>query len=278
MREVMHIAENGATDLHLGHAWLLYAVRECAGSAAAYNFDGMAGVNARTPGGDKRRNRFADRALLLVGIGDPRGVAFPAHDPDEAKTWAVRDLARKSKRGRPRLYTGAIHSDVDFDCDSQPLASAPERRVELIKVVDVIDTNDRVGMIGKLHQPADLDGTDYLIGDENIADPCSRHHLGFAELRTRDADRAGRYLFLGDLGCLVRLRVRSPSDAVRTARRDDPRDVRFHDVEVDQQRRCIQRGNRLVEIMRRCNERIDRWTFLGVGARVQPGGRVGMFN
>ena len=65
---------------------------------------------------------------------------------------------------------------------------------------------------------------------------------------------------------------------MRTARRDDPRDVRFHDVEVDQQRRCIQRGNRLVEIMRRCNERIDRWTFLGVGARVQPGGRVGMFN
>jgi len=43
-----------------------------------------------------------------------------------------------------------------------------------------------------------------------------------------------------DLGRFVRFRVRAPVDAVVAAHAGDARDVRLHDVEVDDKRRCIQ--------------------------------------
>ena len=44
VRQVMHVAENGAADLHLGHARLLRAVRKSAGAAAAHDRDAVAGA------------------------------------------------------------------------------------------------------------------------------------------------------------------------------------------------------------------------------------------
>ena len=126
-------------------------------------------------------------------------------------------------------------------------------------------------MFGKADQPADLDRSDDLIGDQDVANARSGHHFGLTQLRARDSDRAGRELHVRNLRCLVRLRMRPPSDTMRTARGDDPRDVRFHDVQIDQERWRIQRRLGLADqVMRQIRSSIHGesvYAFLGMRCR-----------
>ena len=101
--------------------------------------------------------------------------------------------------------------------------------------------------LGKSDQPADLDRSHDLVGDQDVANARGGHHLGLAQLRARDADRAGGDLHPRNLRRLVRLRMRPPRDAMRAAGGDDPRDVGLHDVEIDQQRRGVQRKRGLAD-------------------------------
>jgi hypothetical protein len=130
--------------------------------------------------------------------------------------------------------------------------AAENARVQVCHVADIVDAHHGVGVIGQRHEPRDLRGTDDLVGDHDLADPGRRHDFGFAELGARDADRTGRDLQLRDLRRLVRLGMRPPGHAVRTARVHDPPDVPRHDIEVDQQRGRVQRGDGLADEALRC--------------------------
>ena len=78
------------------------------------------------------------------------------------------------------------------------------------------------------HEPPQLPLADDRVADEDVVDPAVGHHLGLAELRHLNADGAGLDLQPGDLGQLVRLRVRTHRDAGLGGHRGDPCDVRPH--------------------------------------------------
>ena len=252
MREVVHIAENRAADLHLGHPGLLRTIGKGTRAAAAHDLDSIAGFPAGAGARREQGDGGADRSLLLGRIGEGRGVSLPSHHTRETQTGAIGDLARERNNRCARLDARAVHADVDLDRHAQPLVGSREGRIELREILDAVGTDDRVGAIGQIDQPADLDRPHDLVGDQDIADARGGHHLGFAQLRASDAGRAGSDLHVCDLRRLVRLGMRPPRDAVRAARGDDACDVRFHDVEIDQQRRRIQRRLVLADEAVRC--------------------------
>ena len=127
------------------------------------------------------------------------------------------------------------------------LSARVECRVELREILDAVDADYRIGAIGKLHQPIDLDVPNDLVGDQDIPHACGGHHFGFSKFGAGNADRAGGDLHLCNVRCLVCFRVRPPGDTVGAARGDDPSDIGFHDVEIDKQRRSIQRELRLTD-------------------------------
>src|SRR4029079_17352528 len=120
VRAVVHIAENGATDLHFGYAGLLCAVRKGARAAAAHHRDAVAGGHAGPGAGGKCCDGIADRALLLRTVGDRRSLALPTHYANEAETPATPDLARQCHHRRAWFDARAIHADIDLDRDAQP--------------------------------------------------------------------------------------------------------------------------------------------------------------
>ena len=199
VREVVHIAENGAADLHFGHAGLLRTIGKGTRAAAAHDLDSIAcfpaGAGTRREQGDGG----ADRTLLLRRIADGRGVGLPSHHTRETQTGAIGDLARERNNRCARLDARAVHADVDLDRHAQPLVGSREGRIELREILDAVGTDDRVGAIGQIDQPADLDRPHDLVGDQDIADARGGHHLGFAQLRARDAGRAGSDLDVCDL-------------------------------------------------------------------------------
>ena len=94
VREVVHIAENRAADLYLGHSGLLRTVGKRTRAATAHDSDAVAGRCAGPGACSERGDGVANRALLLGRIGNGRGLALPACDTDEAKTRSASYLAR----------------------------------------------------------------------------------------------------------------------------------------------------------------------------------------
>src|SRR2546423_4013061 len=92
VRAVVHIAENGAADLHFGYAGLLRTVRKGAGAAAAHDRDAVAGCGAGASACREGCDRIADGTLFLGRVGDGRSLALPPFDSCEAKARAARDL------------------------------------------------------------------------------------------------------------------------------------------------------------------------------------------
>ena len=92
----------------------------------------------------------------------------------------------------------------------------------------------------QLHRAANLAGDRLLVVMQMRSMPCGEQRLGLAQLGGADADRASRHLQLGDGGALVRLGMRSGRDAVSRDRRLHLRDVRFHSIEIDAERRRVE--------------------------------------
>jgi len=106
------------------------------------------------------------------------------------------------------------------------------------------------GLLRELAQPVELPLAHDRIADEHVLDPAVDHHLGLAELRHLDADRACLDLHSRDCRQLVRLDMGPHRHAGAGRHRSDPRDVRADDVEVDDDLRRVryqlcQRGDAL---------------------------------
>ena len=88
------------------------------------------------------RSFSAASAMVVAWLSQPA-------TPTKAKPRAIGDLLREGHHRRARFDARAIHADVDLDRDAQPLARMSECRVELDQVLDAVDANDRIGVIGK---------------------------------------------------------------------------------------------------------------------------------
>src|SRR5207247_10491557 len=169
MREVVHIAENRAADLHLGHLELLRTIGKGTRAAAAHDLDSIAGFPAGAGACREQGDGGADLTLLLRCIADGRGVSLRSHYTRETQTGAVGDLARERNNRGAWLDARTVHADVDLDRDSQALVGSHEGRIELREILDAVDADNRVRTIGQRDQPADLYRSHDLIGEQDIA-------------------------------------------------------------------------------------------------------------
>ena len=99
----------------------------------------------------------------------------------------------------------------------------------------------------QVDQALDLDRADDLVGDQDVGDAAGRHHLGLAELGAGDAHGPGLDQPMGQRRDLHPLGVRAPVDGVVAEGLRHLGGVRFHDVEVDQQRRRVEGRLRLAD-------------------------------
>jgi hypothetical protein len=140
-----------------------------------------------------------------------------------------------------------MHADIHLDDDPKVSPATLHRRTELQDMRRVVHRDDRIGVLSKLAQALHLCRSDDLVGDQDIAQAASGEHLGLTQLGTGHADRAGGEFLGDDLGRLLALGVRSPADTMRAAGLGQAGDIRFHEIEIDQQSGCVERGLRLAD-------------------------------
>ena len=97
---------------------------------------------------------------------------------------------------------------------------------------------------GYLGQPGDLLGPDHRVVEHERRAERRREDLGLARLRGRQAGGTARELQRPDLARLVGLRVRIEIQAVSARVLGGPGQVAIEPVEVDDQRRSLELGDR----------------------------------
>ena len=146
---------------------------------------------------------------------------------------------RQRQRGLAGGDAGAPITHVDVDEDAERHAVGGGLATEIRDIRGVVDDEERVGRRrDEPHQPPDRRGRDDLGRDQEAADAGARHHLGFAELRAGDAERALVHLPASDLRAAVGLCVGPKMLAGSPRVRGHAAEVAFEAVEVEQQRWC----------------------------------------
>ena len=112
----------------------------------------------------------------------------------KAQPGRVGDRTRHRQRRLSRPGSAASHPNVDLDQDSEFDAGGRSGRRQVSDVDNVVDGHHDVGSAAKLHQAANLDRPDDLVGDQDVGDTTICEYLGFTELRACDADGPGGQL------------------------------------------------------------------------------------
>ena len=173
----------------------------------------------------------------LLGLGGREG-----HQPFELHVRQLHRLAREIERGLRALHAVAAEAGVAFDqeADVDAVALAGLRQPARHHLVvehhrHALEPPDQRG------EPLGLGLAQHVVGEQDVVgDAGVGHHLDLAELLAGDADRAGLHLHLGERRDLVRLDVRAVGEAVARERVLRAPDVGLDDVEVDDDRGCIE--------------------------------------
>src|SRR5262249_15874446 len=94
-------------------------------------------------------------------------------------------------------------------------------------------------------QPFQLDGADDLVGDEDVRDTRIDQCLGLVQLGTEEAVRSARGDVLCQAGAFQRLEMDACLDAVLVAGIEEALEVGIDAIEIDEQLRRIEHGERL---------------------------------
>ena len=108
----------------------------------------------------------------------------------------------------------------------------------------VVDGDDGICNFAQTEQTGDLVGSHDLVGDQDVPDAGLGHDLGLAELGAGHADRAGGDRTGDDRRRLVALDMGAPMNTVLAAGGGDTGDIRIEVVEIDEQRRRVERRQR----------------------------------
>src|SRR5256884_1303134 len=185
----------------------------------------------------QRRHRRARRLAALRPAHHVRAVTGVALQPAQPQRPPVDHEAAQGEGGLPRLHAGAPVADVDIDHHVEGHAVLDGRARKRVHVLGVVDDDHRVGRLGhQAHEAADRARRHHLRRDEQAADAEARHHLRLAELRARDADRAGGDLLVRDLGAAMRLGVRPELLAGRAHVLGHALEIALEAIHVEQER------------------------------------------
>ena len=153
------------------------------------------------------------------------------------------DLGGQRHGLRARPHAAAVLADVDLDehpeGDAAALRGLGGQRDPLARV----DAQADLRALGQRSEPRRLAVVDDLVGQQHVIDPGGDERFGLGHRLAAHADRAGLDLTMGDRRALVRLAVRAQRDADGAARQCHGVHVVVERVEVDDQRRRLDRGD-----------------------------------
>ncbi len=196
-------------------------------------------------GGERARVR--DRLEALVGPAQVLRRAVIGVQPAKAQARGTRDRLRERHRRRARRDAAAMRADVDLHVDVQ---RAPGQRGGGREVRDharVVHEDADGRRLRERREARDLRRRHDLVGDEHVGDAGRDERRGFVHLLATDADGAPRDLCLRDVDALVRLRVRAQREARAVHRVGHEVEVVLERVEVDDQGRCVDSGERIAD-------------------------------
>ena len=142
-------------------------------------------------------------------------MTFPAHDADEAQSSLVGDCARQRYDWCTGQHVGAMHADINLDDHAQCSARAMHGGSEFGNVRGMVHRDNRIGDRRQLSETLRLGWTDDLVGNQNFADTGCRQHLSLTKLGACDTDGAGREFLLNNLGRLLTIGMRPPTNPDR---------------------------------------------------------------
>jgi hypothetical protein len=191
-----------------------------------------------TPG--QQADRRIDLLLFLNRVGDPQQVPLVPHDPGEPQTLQLRDRLCQLESVATGADPHAVQPQVDLENHAGGDPCGPADRGERFGLREVVDGDNRVGMPAECGNPLPLPLTHHHRGNQDVADPPRRHHLGFRDFRTGHANRPGGEFQLGNRRGLVALLVRPPLHPPSRAGRRHLADIRLHAVEVNAQQGSVE--------------------------------------
>jgi hypothetical protein len=153
--------------------------------------------------------------------------------------------------GRHDAASGAAHIDLDQHFDAAALLA--QGLGERLDLGGVVDTHAHRGPLGQAGQARQLGRADHLVADQHVADATVDKDLGLAHLLAAHADRTGGHLAARDLDALVRLAVGAQREARAGHRAVNGLQVGFEGIEVEQQGRRIDLGDRVADAGGECH-------------------------
>ena len=154
----------------------------------------------------------------------------------------------KATAGSWGRETAAVHADVHLDEDVDAHARSRGCGTERQRIARTFYRHqDRRAALHERDQALDLARSHHLIGDQDIVHAGGGHCLGIAQLGAGHAECPGRQFLLGDGRHLDALGMRPPIHAMPSHKARHVADVRFHNVQVNQQGRRIQLLYRLTD-------------------------------
>jgi len=139
-------------------------------------------------------------------------------------------------------------ADVDLDEDVDRAAGRGDGAGEPLDALNRIDRDRQPDAFGERGDARQLGSVDHLVRDVDVVDAGGGERFRLARLLDADADRAGLSLHPRDRRALVHLRVRPQPDAVAARERRHGGEVSLHRVEVDDERRRVDRLDRIADL------------------------------
>ncbi len=137
-----------------------------------------------------------------------------------------------------------MHAAIHLDDRRGPLAGALHARHQFVDVELVFDGHrDIRATREQRHEAVDLDAADDLVRHQDRPEPGIRQDFGLTQLRHCDADGTRFELAARHFRGLRRLEVRAQLSRLVCEKGGHLRDVRFNDVQVEEEAGRIQVGD-----------------------------------
>jgi len=238
---ILGVHEDVGAGLEVGEGRGARVEIEGAGAAAGHDRAAMAARLQRGARFGEQRHRGEGAGAALGAAVEVLEMAGIALDPGEAEVRRGRDRLGQRKRAVARGDAGAVLAHVEVDQDLQRPAGGGAGGGEVRHVRRAVgdDHQVRAGFVEGGQAAAAFCGDDRG-GNEDRADAAGREDLRLAELGAADADRARLELAFGDLDRFVGLGVGAEGDVFLGAEAGHLRDVRFEQVEIEDERRGVE--------------------------------------
>lgn len=236
----------GAGD---GVGWVVFAVDAAqtfkdvgpnACFSATNGFGDFGSARATAADGVERDARVLKEVARLVDEGFGAFVAGIGHDALELKAGHGCDFSREFKRGFGRLYATAIATGVAFDEDVDGDVVFCCTIGQTARSDVRIDGDGHGGAFTQFGEAFDFDGTDDIIGDEDVGNACFNHDFGLAYFLADNANGSLSELHFGDFRDFVRFGVYAQRNVEFVARLLRFPNIFFEDIEVDGERGCVE--------------------------------------